>query len=92
MFGGLAKAASEAMDGGETPEFDPAEAETEINGMAEKAESEGGKEDLVAKLKAAATNPKIQGAVMDVKNNGVAAASKYASDAEVMGILKGCFM
>ena len=31
----------------------------------------------MAKLKSAATNKKIQGAFMDVKNNGVSAAMKY---------------
>jgi hypothetical protein len=40
----------------------------------------------------AATNKKIQGAFMDVKNNGVSAAMKYKDDAEVTGILKDVFM
>ena len=34
----------------------------------------------MAKLKSAATNKKIQGAFMDVKNNGVSAAMKYKDD------------
>ena len=36
----------------------------------------------MTKLKAAATNKKVQGAFMDVKNNGVSAAMKYKDDAE----------
>ena len=40
----------------------------------------------------AATNKKIQGAFMDMKNNGVSAAMKYKDDAEVTGILKDVFM
>eukprot|EP00629_Pelagomonadales_sp_RCC1024_P004493 CAMPEP_0119266506 /NCGR_PEP_ID=MMETSP1329-20130426/4975_1 /TAXON_ID=114041 /ORGANISM="Genus nov. species nov., Strain RCC1024" /LENGTH=95 /DNA_ID=CAMNT_0007266389 /DNA_START=100 /DNA_END=387 /DNA_ORIENTATION=+ len=94
MFAGAMDAAKDAMAnaGGETPEFDAAEAEGAINEAAASAEAEGGKEELVTKLKAAATNPKIQGAFMDVKNNGVAAATKYASDPEITSILKGVFM
>ena len=47
-----------------------------INAEADKAGA-AGNSDLMAKLKAAATNKKIQGAFMDVKNNGVSAAMKY---------------
>ena len=50
-------------------------------GSARKAGA-AGNSDLMAKLKAAATNKKIQGAFMDVKNNGVSAAMKYKDDAE----------
>ena len=59
----------------------PAEAEAAINAEADKAGA-AGNSDLMAKLKAAATNEKIQGAFMDVKNNGVSAAMKYKDDAE----------
>ena len=52
-----------------------------INAEADKAGA-AGNSDLMAKLKAAATNKKIQGAFMDVKNNGVSAAMKYKDDAE----------
>ena len=52
-----------------------------INAEADKAGA-AGNGDLMAKLKAAATNKKIQGAFMDVKNNGVSAAMKYKDDAE----------
>ena len=58
-----------------------------INAEADKAGA-AGNSDLMAKLKSAATNKKIQGAFMDVKNNGVSAAMKYKDDAEVTGILK----
>ena len=34
----------------------------------------------------AATNKKIQGAFMDVKNNGVSAAMKYKDDAESVAV------
>ena len=82
-------AAKEAMGGGEAP---PHEAEVRvraeivpdeaaINAEADKAGA-AGNSDLMAKLKAAATNKKIQGAFMDVKNNGVSAAMKYKDDAE----------
>ena len=67
--------------GGEAPPSDPAEAEAAINAEADKAGA-AGNSDLMAKLKAAATNKKIQGAFMDVKNNGVSAAMKYKDDAE----------
>ena len=43
----------------------------------------------MAKLKAAATNKKIQGAFMDVKNNGVSAAMKYKDDAERVAASQG---
>ena len=62
-----------------------------INAEADKAGA-AGNSDLMAKLKSAATNKKIQGAFMDVKNNGVSAAMKYKDDAEVTGILKDVFM
>ena len=88
---GLMGAAKEAMGGGEAPPPDPAEAEAAINAEADKAGA-AGNSDLMAKLKAAATNKKIQGAFMDVKNNGVSAAMKYKDDAEVTGILKDVFM
>ena len=78
---GLMGAAKEAMGGGEAPPPDPAEAEAAINAEADKAGA-AGNSDLMAKLKAAATNKKIQGAFMDVKNNGVSAAMKYKDDAE----------
>ena len=52
-----------------------------INAEADKAGA-AGNSDLMAKLKSAATNKKIQGAFMDVKNNGVSAAMKYKDDAE----------
>ena len=71
---GLMGAAKDAMGGGgEAPPHDPAEAD--------KAGA-AGNSDLMAKLKSAATNKKIQGAFMDVKNNGVSAAMKYKDDAE----------
>ena len=88
---GLMGAAKDAMGGGEAPPHDPAEAEAAINAEADKAGA-AGNSDLMAKLKAAATNRKIQGAFMDVKNNGVSAAMKYKDDAEVTGILKDVFM
>ena len=88
---GLMGAAKDAMGGGEAPPHDPAEAEAAINAEADKAGA-AGNSDLMAKLKAAATNKKIQGAFMDVKNNGVSAAMKYKDDAEVTGILKDVFM
>merc|ERR1712097_114725 len=69
------------MGGGEAPPHDPAEAEAAINAEADKAGA-AGNSDLMAKLKSAATNKKIQGAFMDVKNNGVSAAMKYKDDAE----------
>ena len=47
-----------------------------INAEADKAGA-AGNSDLMAKLKSAATNKKIQGAFMDVKNNGVSAAMKW---------------
>ena len=50
-----------------------------INAEADKAGA-AGNSDLMAKLKSAATNKKIQGAFMDVKNNGVSAAMKYKDD------------
>ena len=78
---GLMGAAKDAMGGGEAPPLDPAEAEAAINAEADKAGA-AGNSDLMAKLKAAATNKKIQGAFMDVKNNGVSAAMKYKDDAE----------
>ena len=78
---GLMGAAKDAMGGGEAPPHDPAEAEAAINAEADKAGA-AGNSDLMAKLKAAATNRKIQGAFMDVKNNGVSAAMKYKDDAE----------
>lgn len=84
-------AAKDAMGGGEAPPHDPAEAEAAINAEADKAGA-AGNSDLMAKLKSAATNKKIQGAFMDVKNNGVSAAMKYKDDAEVTGILKDVFM
>ena len=59
-------AAKEAMGGGEAPPHDPAEAEAAINAEADKAGA-AGNSDLMAKLKAAATNKKIQGAFMDVR-------------------------
>ena len=62
-----------------------------INAEADKAGA-AGNSDLMAKLKAAATNKKIQGAFMDVKNNGVSAAMKYKDDSEVTDILKDVFM
>ena len=74
-------AAKDAMGGGEAPPHDPAEAEAAINAEADKAGA-AGNSDLMAKLKSAATNKKIQGAFMDVKNNGVSAAMKYKDDAE----------
>ena len=80
---GLMGAAKEAMGGGEAPPYDPAEAEAAINAEADKAGA-AGNSDLMAKLKAAATNKKIQGAFMDVKNNGVSAAMKYKDDAELV--------
>ena len=52
-----------------------------INAEADKAGA-AGNSDLMTKLKSAATNKKIQGAFMDVKNNGVSAAMKYKDDAE----------
>ena len=73
-------AAKDAM-GGEAPPHDPAEAEAAINAEADKAGA-AGNSDLMTKLKSAATNKKIQGAFMDVKNNGVSAAMKYKDDAE----------
>ena len=88
---GLMGAAKDAMGGGEAPPHDPAEAEAAINAEADKAGA-AGNSDLMAKLKTAATNKKIQGAFMDVKNNGVSAAMKYKDDAEVTGILKDVFM
>ena len=78
---GLMGAAKDAMGGGEAPPHDPAEAEAAINAEADKAGA-AGNSDLMAKLKSAATNKKIQGAFMDVKNNGVSAAMKYKDDAE----------
>ena len=78
---GLMGAAKDAMGGGEAPLHDPAEAEAAINAEADKAGA-AGNSDLMAKLKSAATNKKIQGAFMDVKNNGVSAAMKYKDDAE----------
>ena len=80
---GLMGAAKEAMGGGEAPPHDPAEAEAAINAEADKAGA-AGNSDLMAKLKAAATNKKIQGAFMDVKNNGVAAAMKYKDDGRAL--------
>ena len=74
-------AAKDAMGGGEAPPHDPAEAEAAINAEADKAGA-AGNSDLMTKLKSAATNKKIQGAFMDVKNNGVSAAMKYKDDAE----------
>ena len=62
---------------------DPAEAEAAINAEADKAGA-AGNSDLMAKLKAAATNKKIQGAFMDVKNNGVSAAMKYKDDGRAL--------
>ena len=50
-----------------------------INAEADKAGA-AGNSDLMAKLKSAATNKKIQGAFMDVKNNGASAAMKYKDD------------
>ena len=73
---GLMGAAKDAMGGGEAPPHDPAEAEAAINAEADKAGA-AGNSDLMTKLKSAATNKKIQGAFMDVKNNGVSAAMKY---------------
>ena len=75
-------AAKDAMGGGEAPPHDPAEAEAAINAEADKAGA-AGNSDLMAKLKSAATNKKIQGAFMDVKNNGVSAAMKYKDDARL---------
>ena len=74
-------AAKDAMGGGEAPPHNPAEAEAAINAEADKAGA-AGNSDLMTKLKSAATNKKIQGAFMDVKNNGVSAAMKYKDDAE----------
>ena len=54
-----------------------------INAEADKAGA-AGNSDLMAKLKAAATNKKIQGAFMDVKNNGVSAAMKYKDDGRAL--------
>ena len=65
------------------PPPDPAEAEAAINAEADKAGA-AGNSDLMAKLKAAATNKKIQGAFMDVKNNGVSAAMKYKDDGRAL--------
>ena len=80
---GLMGAAKDAMGGGEAPPPDPAEAEAAINAEADKAGA-AGNSDLMAKLKAAATNKKIQGAFMDVKNNGVSAAMKYKDDGRAL--------
>ena len=85
---GLMGAAKDAMGGGEAPPPDPAEAEAAINAEADKAGA-AGNSDLMAKLKAAATNKKIQGAFMDVKNNGVSAAMKYKDDAERVAASQG---
>ena len=87
MFGQAMSAVAGAMGGEvESPPFDSGEAETEINDLAAKAEA-GGDADLMTKLKSLATNPKIQGAVMDVKANGAGAAAKYASDPEIKSLL-----
>ena len=85
-------AAKEAMGGGEAPPTWPTRCASRAIEATETRDQRrppikakagaAGNSDLMAKLKAAATNKKIQGAFMDVKNNGVSAAMKYKDDAE----------